>query len=189
MRWNTYGSFTHARIPNSCKECKQRDVVNFGANASSRRQWLSAGIGLLAFLLAFALVARIPLFQILSPINLMVQALIFRLLGGLMVVGVLVAIDLRWPRVWCRIACPVGKLYFAVGRIAPLRVRIRPEPDGKRFCQQCTLQCPMQIRIMEDYACHGRMAVTDPQCIRCGACLEGCPGGVLRLEFRNHRSR
>lgn len=159
------------------------------ADSGPGRSPVSLGVGVFTFLLAFAFVARFPLFQILSPINLVVQAMVFHLLGGLGVVGLLLLIDLRWPRAWCRLLCPVGRLYFLVGSRALFRVRIVRNAENGLFCRRCTLQCPMQIRVMEDYVCRGRSAVGDPQCIRCGACTESCPGRVLRLGFRDPGSK
>ncbi|MAE67846.1 MAG: hypothetical protein CMJ18_26630 [Phycisphaeraceae bacterium] len=52
---------------------------------------------------------------------------------------------------------------------------------------QCTLNCPMGIRVMQDYALKGR-AVDHPACTRCGSCVDACPGGVLSLRVRAYRA-
>jgi ferredoxin-type protein NapH len=70
-------------------------------------------------------------------------------------------------------------LYSLLGRRALLRVMVAEEQVARRRCRHCTLSCPMDIRVMEDevVACHS--AVGDPDCTRCGACIDACPERVL----------
>ena len=158
-----------------------------GAHAATVR-WAVLGI-----VLGFAVVAAIPLFQVLSPINLIghLVAIGGPLAPTLIVLGVLVVMEWIWPRLWCRVWCPLGALYSLVGGLAVWRVRINEEELGRQPCMQCTLNCPMGIRVMQDYAIKQRPFVDDPACTRCGACIDACPGGVLSLGFRpkSHQAR
>ena len=158
-----------------------------GARAAAVR-WAVLGI-----VLGFALVAAIPLFQILSPINLIGHLIA---IGGpvaptLIVLGVLLAMEWIWPRLWCRVWCPLGALYSLIGRLAVWRVCVNEEEPQRQPCMRCTLNCPMGIRVMQDYALTQRLSVDDPACTRCGACIDACPGGVLSLGFRpkSHQAR
>lgn len=140
-------------------------------------------IGVLASLVGFALVAGLPLFQVLSPISLFVRAIIFQTYPGLLLVAAIVLIEYRWPRLWCRTLCPLGALHGLVGRTGRFRVWINPVTAGRNPCRNCTLHCPMGIRVMEDHVLKTEPSVTDPHCIRCGECVERCPGDVLKLGF------
>ena len=140
---------------------------------------------LLGLALGVSLIAQLPAFQVVSPINILTWGVIFRpgpewvLLAGIVI--------LEWfvPRTWCRALCPLGAMYSLIGRFAPLRVRITPAAAGRLACRQCTVNCPMGIAVMEDYVRPGKPSVDDPECTRCGGCLDACPQGSLKLRVRN----
>lgn len=138
----------------------------------------------LGLVLGFALVARMPAFQVLSPINMIAWAVIGTGSVGLLVVGGIALVEWFVPRLWCRALCPLGALYGLIGRRAWLRVRVNPAEAGRRPCHQCTVHCPMGIRVMEDYALAKRAYIDHPDCNRCGSCVDICPRGVLRLGFK-----
>ena len=140
------------------------------------REWRFAVLGLA---LGFSLVGGLPLFQTISPINIVAWSLVFGALVPLCVVGVIAALEWFAPRLWCRSLCPLGGLYSALGRRALLRIKVEESQVTRRRCRQCTLSCPMDIRVMEEevVACHS--AVGDPDCTRCGACVDACPERVL----------
>lgn len=140
--------------------------------------------GLFGFFVGFALLSGTPLFQAVSPINLLSRGVAFGLWGGLVVVGVIVVVEWFVPRLWCRALCPLGALYSLLGRWSLLRVRIDPHEAGKIRCQQCQIRCPMGIPIMRAYTLGKQLAVWDPSCIRCGDCIDVCPRSVLGLRFR-----
>ncbi|MCA8981963.1 MAG: 4Fe-4S binding protein [Planctomycetes bacterium] len=138
----------------------------------------------LLFVLSFTVFCGIPFFEAVSPIQLLVRGIAYGAWLGLFVVlGIAIA---EWfaPRIWCRTICPTGGLYALLGRLAPLRVRIDRERAGKLHCAQCESHCPMGIPVMNGYTLAGASAVDDPDCTRCGACLDACPGAVLRIGVR-----
>ncbi|PIE24426.1 MAG: hypothetical protein CSA62_03890 [Planctomycetota bacterium] len=146
---------------------------------------------LLLFLLTSLQVA-LPVFGMVSPIQWMLWALTFRgdfLLGGLFIAVMLAILVLEFlvPRVFCRSLCPIGALYALLGSWSPLRIRIHPKEAGRRLCQQCSIHCPMGIDVMKGHVLAGHSSVSDPECTRCGTCLDVCRGdGVLSLSFRDH---
>lgn len=136
-----------------------------------------------------SLVGRLPVFQTVSPINLIAWVLAFRITPLLLVaVAVLLIVEQFAPRLWCRSLCPLGALYAALGRFGRLKVWINPALAGRTPCRQCTLGCPWGIRVMEDYSLAGKPAVLHPDCTRCGRCADDCPRGVLRLGLRPFRT-
>ncbi len=140
---------------------------------------------LLGVVAGAAFAARLPLFQVVSPINLLVRSLLFAAGLGLVLPLALLVLEWIWPRAWCRSLCPLGALYALLGRWAPFRVRIDPVEAGRLPCRRCTIRCPMGIRVMEDWTLAGRRSVDDEACTRCGTCLDACPRGVLSLGVRD----
>lgn len=141
--------------------------------------------GMLGVFAGFAIVAQLPLFQLFSPINLIVRSMLFVVGPGLAIVVLILIAEQIWPRLWCRSLCPLGALYSLVGRFGLWRVRIDPSLAGQVPCKQCTIRCPMGIKVMEDYSLAGKSSVDHPLCTRCGDCIDVCPRGVLKLRMRN----
>ncbi|MBT8486267.1 MAG: NAD(P)-binding domain-containing protein [Phycisphaerales bacterium] len=80
-------------------------------------------------------------------------------------------------RVWCRFACPLAALMHIYARFT--RFRIIPEKKKCISCNVCTSVCHQGIDIM-NFANKG-LPMADPQCVRCSACVQSCPTGVLRF--------
>ncbi len=133
----------------------------------------------LAFCLSLSVIAAVPLFTALSPINLTVLGLAVYPAIAVAVLVPLALLEFFVPRAFCRSLCPLGALYSMLGRFAPFRVRI--VGTERLHCQQCTRSCPMGIRVMEDHVLIGRSSVDDPECTRCGTCTDACLGEILRI--------
>ncbi len=78
-------------------------------------------------------------------------------------------------RVWCRFACPLAALMHIYTRFSRFRILA----DKKRCisCNVCTSVCHQGIDVMS-FANKGQ-PMADPQCVRCSACVQSCPTGVL----------
>jgi len=80
-------------------------------------------------------------------------------------------------RVWCRFACPLAALMHIYARFSRFRILV----DKKKCisCNVCTSVCHQGIDIM-NFANKG-LPMADPECVRCFACVESCPTGVLEF--------
>ncbi|MFH1570414.1 MAG: NAD(P)-binding domain-containing protein, partial [Gemmatimonadota bacterium] len=92
----------------------------------------------------------------------------------------IIGVGLYWHfsgRVWCRFACPLAALMHVYARCS--RFRILAEKERCISCNLCTAVCHQGIDVMS-FANRGR-PMADPQCVRCSACVESCPTGVLQF--------
>lgn len=80
-------------------------------------------------------------------------------------------------RVWCRFACPLAALMHIYARFT--RFRIFADKDKCISCNVCTTVCHQGIDVMA-FANKGK-PMEDPQCVRCSACVQSCPTGVLNF--------
>jgi len=80
-------------------------------------------------------------------------------------------------RAWCRFACPLAALMHVYARFS--RFRILADKKKCISCNVCTSVCHQGIDVM-NFANKG-MPMADPECVRCSACVQSCPTGVLRF--------
>ena len=81
-------------------------------------------------------------------------------------------------RVWCRFACPLSALMQIYQR-AFGKFRIFADKNKCISCNVCTSVCHQGIDIM-NFANKGK-PMEDPECVRCSACVQQCPTGVLNF--------
>lgn len=80
-------------------------------------------------------------------------------------------------RIWCRFACPLAALMHIYARFT--RFRIFADKDKCISCNVCTTVCHQGIDVMA-FANKGK-PMEDPECVRCSACVQSCPTGVLNF--------
>lgn len=80
-------------------------------------------------------------------------------------------------RVWCRFLCPLAALMHIYARFS--RFRIIADKKKCISCNICTAVCHQGIDIM-NFANKG-LPMEDPECVRCSACVQHCPTGVLQF--------
>jgi len=78
-------------------------------------------------------------------------------------------------RIWCRFACPLAALMHIYARFT--RFRIFADKKKCISCNICTSVCHQGIDVMA-FANKGA-PMEDPECVRCSACVQSCPTGVL----------
>lgn len=113
-----------------------------------------------------ALLATIPLVNYAWSVDLM--------LAGVIGVGLYFHYS---GRVWCRFFCPLAALMHIYARFS--RFAILAEKSKCISCHVCTSVCHQGIDVMS-FANKGNPMV-DPQCVRCSACVQSCPTGVLQF--------
>ncbi|MGE0707254.1 MAG: NAD(P)-binding domain-containing protein [Planctomycetota bacterium] len=107
------------------------------------------------------------------------QALNYKVVVDLTLAGILGVGLYFWlsGRVWCRFACPLAALMHIYARFSQFRILA----DKKRCisCNVCTSVCHQGIDVM-NFANKG-LPMADPECVRCSACVQSCPTGVLEF--------
>ena len=88
-------------------------------------------------------------------------------------------------RVWCRFFCPLAALMHIYARFS--RFAIVPDKKKCISCNVCTSVCHQGIDIMS-FANKGA-PMQDPECVRCSACVERCPTGVLQFGQVDRQGR
>ena len=91
---------------------------------------------------------------------------------GLLLFG-LVAMNLVYPRFFCRVLCPLGALLGLLSRFSWWRIERDPNTcDG---CDLCRLSC--------EGACDPQARLRKAECFVCFNCMEDCPEGAIRFAF------
>ena len=88
-------------------------------------------------------------------------------------------------RVWCRFFCPLAALMHIYARFS--RFAIVADKKKCISCNVCTSVCHQGIDIMS-FANKGA-PMRDPECVRCSACVERCPTGVLQFGQVDRQGR
>ncbi len=96
--------------------------------------------------------------------------------GGLIVLGVVIAASLVIERPWCKYACPYGAVLGITNLFRVFQLRRREATcklDGA-----CDIHCPMNIKVSE------KKVIRDHQCISCMECTSEarCPAAAT-VEF------
>ncbi len=133
----------------------------------------------LAVVLAVSLLAKVPLFEVISPIGITTRAVMFKAWLPLAIVAAIVAVELFVARrIWCRSLCPVGGFYSLLGRFSPVRIRF--ERERCTFCGDCEKICHFEEVL--DYPLRGGGSqVVAGDCTRCGDCVDVCRTRALKF--------
>jgi len=149
---------------------------------------------LLLFSLLQTLTSGLPIFQSISPINWVVWLAVFSADVGwaaalLHAIPLMLLMASEWfsRRLWCRALCPLGALYSIIGRFGLWKIQINPRTAGQLACGKCTRNCSMGIDVMDAYAMKKQRAILDPECTRCGDCIQACPNEVLSQGTRGQQ--
>lgn len=84
-----------------------------------------------------------------------------------------------FPRLWCRVLCPVGKIYGLFNKISLLHLKFQDKDCLQ--CFSCERVCYMGVKIAERVP-QGR--IRSQACIFCGNCVEACGGKANLIKFK-----
>lgn len=100
--------------------------------------------------------------------------------GSLMILFLLTILELFLPHFWCRILCPVGKLYGLINKISLLHLSF--DKSKCLDCKLCNKSCYMGIDLYDNL---NREKLRDINCIYCGKCVDICKhkGKVIKFKI------
>lgn len=76
-------------------------------------------------------------------------------------------------RAFCRFVCPLGAIYSLFNPISAYRIEWNE--DHCLHCKACEKKCDLNIPLLNN--------PNNPECIRCGQCVEACPTQALKTKF------
>lgn len=134
---------------------------------------------------ALAFGSGYTIFESVSPTGMLSRALIYGPGLALIWVGVLLLFEIFISRrAWCRYVCPIGMTYGIVGTVSPLRIRynlVNCAHEGE--CRKVCLVPHVLDTVIKGRA-PGVEVPIGADCTRCGLCVDVCPTGSLRYEFK-----
>ena len=83
------------------------------------------------------------------------------------------ALNLIWPRFYCRVLCPLGALLGLLSKFSLFR--IARQEGACNLCKACVTDCAGAADPMG--------TCNTAECLMCMACLEACPKGAVTYSF------
>ncbi len=124
---------------------------------------------------AGTLFGAVPLLATNGMLRSQAGGLFFWKLGILLLVAVL---SVKVYRPFCQYLCPLGAIYGWFNRFS--LVQIHWEREKCISCLACEKSCPVALSVRE--------ISRSPECIRCGRCVEACPGKCLHFTGMSRQS-
>lgn len=133
--------------------------------------------------LVLSFIIGIPVFEIISPIGFTMRNMLFTFGIGIWIILAIVLFDLFVSkRGWCRYLCPLGGFYQAIGRAGLFQVKFNH--DKCVGCTKCRSVCFSDPVILEPGINRETQYVKAGDCSLCGACVDSCPFGALKISVR-----
>lgn len=122
--------------------------------------------------------------EIINPITLLQRELLWSSFAGTLILLSIFLFDLLISRRgWCGHICPVGAFYGLLGRYGRLRITASEVGSCKgSSCSACVKACP-EPHVLTPLVKNTGVSVTSGDCLRCGACLDACTSGVIKMKL------
>ncbi|MFE8694819.1 NapH/MauN family ferredoxin-type protein [Cytobacillus sp. FJAT-53684] len=146
------------------------------------KKYLALVVLLLSFLVG------VPVFELFSPIGFTMRNALFTFGIGIWIILAIVLFELLISkRGWCRYFCPLGGFYQSIGKAGIFNVQF--DHDACVGCDKCRSVCFADPIILEPGIFRESKYVTAGDCSLCGACVDHCPFGALKITAQLPISR
>ena len=136
--------------------------------------------------LVLSLVTGLPVFELISPLGILLRNLLYGAGGSIAIILILVGFELFVSRRgFCRYLCPLGAFYGLVARMSPLQLCLNHRECTR--CAKCTEVCPMGEEALQAGLNGKTDLINANECTKCGKCIEVCPTHAIRPGFVGSR--
>lgn len=157
------------------------------ADAVGARSKTVRPIVLILGLLAISFIVGFPVFCLFCPIGLVFgfafalfkSLTIYQPSWDLVILPLLLFVELRLLKSWCRVLCPLGALFGLIARISPQRLSVRADANrcqAATGCHACANACS------EGVPASRLDKGIDDACTLCMECTGSCPHGALQSK-------
>ncbi|UII54267.1 NapH/MauN family ferredoxin-type protein [Cytobacillus spongiae] len=141
---------------------------------------------LAAVILILSFFTGVPVFELISPIAILMRNLLFIIgIGGWFLLAILIMEVFISRRGWCRSLCPLGGFYQSIGRFGRFQVQINHEQCTG--CDVCRAVCLADPIILEPAITRESEFVIAGDCSLCGECVDHCPFQAITIEKKKNR--
>mgnify|MGYP001591156429 FL=1 len=111
-------------------------------------------------------------------LNLPVDSVVLAYSGGIILL--LLIFEFFFPRLWCRVLCPVGMTYGLLNKVSLIKLKFLGGVCSE--CNLCEHTCYMGVKIVRHI---DKPGLRDINCIYCNRCAEGCEtkGRLIKLSL------
>lgn len=106
-------------------------------------------------------------------LNLPTDKTVFYFSGG--IIFLLLGLEYFFPRLWCKVLCPLGKIYGLFNKVSLLKLGIKNKQCMR--CNMCEQVCYMDVKIFNA----NKSILRDTNCIFCGRCTESCGEKIIKI--------
>jgi ferredoxin-type protein NapH len=158
------------------------DVVRKRCHLPDTKLGVSTKYWILIIILAVSVFSRIPAFEMVSPIGILMRNLLYGFGWSFLGIVILIGFELTVSRRgFCRYLCPLGAFYGLIGRISPLHLRFNTTRCIN--CGECEVVCPMGEAPLSHALAGQATRIDGAECIKCMRCLEVCPTQTITPGF------
>lgn len=136
--------------------------------------------------LAVSITSSIAAFEMINPVNMLANAIIFGIGGSWATLAALFIVETFVVKnLWCGRICPIGAFYALTGKFR--LIRIQHQADNCTKCNACFKVCP-EKQVLDIISIKSG-SINNAACTNCCRCVEVCKDNALAIGLKLKKER